>query len=60
MKMTLGALALWFVILLAGAIGWIMNIIAIFRDGVTPVTGEVVLRIVGIFMIPLGAILGYI
>jgi hypothetical protein len=58
--MSITAFAIWFVIVVAGAIGWIMNIVTIFRDGVTPVTGEVALRIIGVFMIPLGAILGYI
>jgi hypothetical protein len=41
-----------------GLTGWVMNIIDIFRsaDGVT---GELALRIAGIFIVPLGAILGY-
>jgi hypothetical protein len=40
-----------------GFIGWVLNIIAIFNSGYLP-TGELILRVVGIFIAPLGAIMG--
>ncbi len=47
----------------AGVIGWIMNISAVIGmlwvNGPITVTGMLVLRIVGIFLAPLGAVLGY-
>lgn len=43
---------------IAGAVGWIMNIIAVAQSDF--VSGMVILRIVGIFMAPLGAVLGWI
>ena len=46
------------VIVLAGAFGWGMNIAELARA--TEFSGLVVLRVIGIFVAPLGAILGYI
>lgn len=48
----------WCVIVLAGVYGWVNNIITLFgmSDGWT---GEGIIRTAGIFMAPLGAILGY-
>ena len=49
----------WFFLLLVGGTGWVMNIfdiVAVIND---PVTAFLVLRIVGIFVFPLGAVLGY-
>lgn len=47
----------------ATVIGWIMNIYAtvtvLWVDGPVTVTGMLVLRVVGIFLAPLGAVLGY-
>lgn len=42
----------------AGIIGWIANIVAIFGSSFEPITGELVLRIIGVFVAPLGAIMG--
>lgn len=50
------------IILLIGlisAIGWIMNIVKIIScDWV--ISGEEVLRVIGVFVAPLGAVLGFI
>lgn len=50
-----------FIILIVAFIaGWIMNIVAITGlSSVTIMTGMGILRIIGIFIPPLGAILGY-
>jgi hypothetical protein len=45
---------------LAGAWGWIWNIIKLAQSSFDPLTGLVVLRCFGIFIPPLGAILGFI
>jgi len=51
--------ALVFVGLLGAAFyGWIMNIVTLFHADA--LTGNVILRAVGIFIAPLGAILGYL
>lgn len=54
---TLGVLlpiALW----IAGIIGWVLNCIAIGNTYQAEITGLFVLRVVGIFVYPLGAVLG--
>jgi len=42
----------------AGAVGWVWNIVKIM-DSAMPITGMLIVRIIGVFMAPLGAILGY-
>lgn len=51
----LGLIAL----LIAAAAGWVMNIAAIVHTLSDPLTGVFIFRCVGIFIAPLGAILGY-
>lgn len=46
-----------FVLLSIG--GWIANIVKLIGSDFDPLTGMVVGRVVGIFVAPLGAILGY-
>ena len=43
---------------LAGFAGWCMNIAAIWHSH--EVTGPVIARIVGVFLFPLGAVLGWL
>jgi len=45
-------------LVILGGIGWICNIIEIAHADL--VTGLVILRVVGIFMFPLGAVLGWL
>ena len=40
--------------------GWIMNIIAIAGSSFDPLTGTVILRIIGVFIPPLGAVMGFL
>jgi hypothetical protein len=47
------------VIALLGFIGWVWNIVKVAQSDFAVLTGLLVLRIVGIFVAPLGAILGY-
>lgn len=40
--------------------GWIANIVKLAGSSFDPITGMVVLRAIGVFFAPLGAILGFL
>lgn len=44
---------------LSVVIGWVINIVELFSQSFDPLTAVAVLRVVGIFIPPLGAIMGY-
>jgi hypothetical protein len=46
-------------IALAWGVGWVMNIITLIGADFSNITGLLVLRVVGIFIVPLGGVLGY-
>lgn len=52
-----GIIAIAVLILSAG--GWVANIVKFIHIVDNPITGMFIARIVGIFMLPFGAILGY-
>ena len=41
-------------------IGWIMNIITLWNTMDDPLTAKTIVRVAGIFVFPLGSILGYL
>lgn len=43
----------------AGVIGWVLNIIDIVGSDFSAVDGILILRIIGVIVAPLGAVLGY-
>jgi hypothetical protein len=47
------------IIAIFGIYGWVANIVSLAHSTFDPLTGMVVLRVVGIFVAPLGAVLGY-
>jgi len=47
------------VAVVAAACGWIMNIVTLLHGGDAMGTWELVIRIGGVFMAPIGAVLGY-
>lgn len=47
-----------FLLLFGGIVGWIANIVAVAQSDY--INGMVLVRIIGIFVAPLGAILGWI
>ena len=49
---------IWLGLVILGGIGWVLNIVEIAHADI--VNGFVILRVVGIFMFPLGAILGWL
>lgn len=53
-------LSFYLLILVGGFIGWVLNIVNLFKTENFEFTGVVILQIVGIFVAPLGAILGYL
>jgi len=50
-------IGLWVVSVLFLLAGWVMNLITLFS--MQGFSGELFLRIIGVFMIPVGGILGY-
>jgi hypothetical protein len=48
------------IVFLMAVLGWIMNIVEIVTSSFDPITGLLVLRCIGVFLFPLGAILGYV
>lgn len=49
-------LAVWLIF----AVGWVMNIITIWNTMDNPITAKFILRCIGVFVGPVGAILGYL
>jgi len=52
-------LFVWIVVALIGVGGWIANIVKLIGMNFEPITGMAVGRVVGVFVPPLGAILGF-
>jgi hypothetical protein len=52
---------LFYLALIIGIVyGWISNIVIIAGSNFSEITGLLVLRVVGIFVAPLGVVLGYV
>jgi len=43
-----------------GAVGWAMNIIKIAGSDFSHLNGELVIRVIGVPMAPIGAVMGYV
>lgn len=54
-----GGLVLVLALVLALGAGWVMNIVKLFGADFDPITGEVVLRAIGVVFAPLGAVIGW-
>ena len=48
------------VLLLGGGIGWVWNIVKIVQSGFDVFTGMLIARCIGVFVAPLGAVLGFL
>ena len=55
---TLITLLLFIALFVVGLIGWVLNIVALCDMG--SFSGLMALRIIGIFLAPLGAVLGFV
>lgn len=49
-----------FVVVVGGGIGWIWNIVKLCSMGFDPLTGLLIVRAVGIFVFPVGMVVGWI
>ena len=47
-------------LIMFGGGGWVWNIVKIASADFSDITGMLILRIIGIFVAPLGAVLGYL
>lgn len=59
-NMSVFGVLIYLAIIVAILYGWIANIVTIFHSNFSEITGVLILRIVGIFVGPLGVVLGYI
>jgi hypothetical protein len=47
-------------LVLASAFGWVWNIVKLVGMDLDPITGLLIVRVIGIFLVPLGCIVGYL
>ena len=59
MKAAAAVLLTYAIIAVLAIIGWVMNIVAIFGLDFSHVSAEMVIRIIGIFVAPIGAVYGW-
>lgn len=54
------AALVWLAIVVAATYGWVMNIVHLYYSNFNDITGILILRVVGIFIAPLGSVMGYL
>lgn len=55
-----GILVFWLAIVVTIGMGWVMNIMALFNSaGPVLETGVGIVRLIGVFIVPVGAIMGW-
>lgn len=59
LKYTASALIVWLAIVIGLGIGWVMNILAVIHSDFAHITGLLVVRVIGVIVVPLGSFLGY-
>ena len=47
-------------VILAGGFGWCWNIVKLISMSLDPITGLLIVRAIGIFVFPVGMIVGYL
>ncbi len=47
-------------LVLFGSVGWVWNIVKIVQSGFDVITGMFIARCIGVFVAPLGAVLGFL
>lgn len=53
------ALIFYVLVILAMLVGWVMNLVTVFNTAHAELTGIFILRVIGVFMAPIGGVLGY-
>lgn len=43
-----------------GVVGWVLNLITLLHATLTPLTTEVIVRIIGIIVFPVGMVMGFL
>lgn len=56
---SVSVLVIYLVIIVAFLGGWIANIVKLIGSDFDPITGMVIARIIGVFLAPLGSVLGF-
>lgn len=51
---------IYLIVVLAGGAGWVKNIIAVAHSDFSNINGELVVRVAGILIAPIGAIAGWV
>ena len=59
-KLTLVPYLIFLSVLLAAIVGWILNIVTIFYSNFSVISGTLVLRVIGVFIPPIGAFMGWL
>jgi hypothetical protein len=59
MRMAATIMMIYVAVFLAGVYGWVHNIVLIAHSDFGHLTGMFVLRCIGVFVAPLGAVLGF-
>ncbi|URC15560.1 hypothetical protein DB2_58 [Octadecabacter Antarctic DB virus 2] len=47
-------------LVLAMFAGWVMNLVSLFSASFDPITGQGVMRIIGVFVAPVGGVMGWL
>jgi hypothetical protein len=58
MKLLL-ALLLYGSIVIGGGIGWVRNLVALYHSDFGSVSGELIVRAIGVPVVPVGAVVGW-
>lgn len=58
-QLSTGVIVTVLILTLLAFIGWVMNIVELFGMSFSTVTGELVVRIIGVFLFPIGGIAGW-
>jgi hypothetical protein len=53
------ALKIYIALILVLGVGWVWNIVKIVQSGFDVITGMFIARCIGVFVAPLGSVLGY-
>jgi hypothetical protein len=58
-NMSVAAAIAWLVVIFAGILGWVLNIVAIVGHDFAAEVGMGIVRVIGVFVPIIGAVLGY-
>ena len=56
----MGYIVAYLVIAITALYGWVMNMVIIAGSDFSVITGMLILRLAGIFLFPIGAVLGFV